>query len=185
MNILKYEDIEKKIIEIRGEKVLLDSDVATIYGVETKRINEAVKNNINKFPDGYIFELNNEDWQLLRSKISTLETIGKGKHVKYLPKAFTEKGLYMLATILKSPQATEATITIIETFAKIRQLTKTIKDLSTLQDKDYRNTLMQKSGEFFSEILDDSFETTGMETSIEINFAIMKFKHTLKKDRKH
>ena len=105
------------------------------------------------------------------------------KHSTVRPKAFSEKGLYMLATILKSPKATEATIAIIETFAKIRQLTKTIKELSIVQDKDARNDLMKNSGEIFSDILDDGFETTGTETSIEINFAVMKFKHTLKKSK--
>lgn len=90
----------------------------------------------------------------------------------------------MLATILKSSQATEATLAIIETFAKIRELTKTIKELTIIQDKDVQNKLMQKSGEIFSDILDDGFETTGTETSIEINFAVMKFKHTLKKRNK-
>jgi phage regulator Rha-like protein len=110
--------------------------IANIYGVETKRINEAVKNNINKFPDGYIIDIDETEWQLLKSKYSTSNKGGKVK----LPKAFTEKGLYMLATILKSKKATEATIAIIETFGKIRQLTKTIKDLSTVQDKEYRNS---------------------------------------------
>ena len=85
------------------------------------RVNEAVKNNPDKFPDGYIITLNNGEWETssLRSKISTLKTSGRGEHTKYPPKAFTEKGLYMLATILKSPKATQTTIAIIETFAKI------------------------------------------------------------------
>jgi phage regulator Rha-like protein len=110
--------------------------IANIYGVETKRINEAVKNNPDKFLDEYIIDIDETEWQLLKSKYSTSNKGGKVK----LPKAFTEKGLYMLATILKSKKATEATIAIIETFGKIRQLTKTIKDLSTVQDKEYRNS---------------------------------------------
>ena len=105
----------------RGQRVILDSDVARLYGVNTMRVNEAVKNNPDKFPDGYIITLNNGEWETssLRSKISTLKTSGRGEHTKYPPKAFTEKGLYMLATILKSPKATQTTIAIIETFAKI------------------------------------------------------------------
>ncbi len=177
MNIIKYENIENKIISIRDMSVILDSDVAIIYGVETKRINEAVKNNFDKFPDGYVLDIDEQEWQLLKSKYSTSIKGGKVK----LPKAFSEKGLYMLATILKSHQATEATLAIIETFAKIRQLSKTIKELTIIQDKDVQNKLMQKSGEIFSDILDDAFDTTESETSIEINFAVMKFKHTLKK----
>jgi len=90
----------------------------------------------------------------------------------------------MLATILKSRQATDATIAIIETYSKIRQLSRTINQISDSKNKVDRNNLMQKSGEIFSEILDDGFETTDTETSIEINFAVMKFKHTLKKSKK-
>jgi hypothetical protein len=106
--VIKFENIEELIIEVKGQKVLLDRDVANIYGVETKRINESVKNNPEKFPEGYIIEVDNEEWENLKSKFSTSSWGG----VRKLPKAFTEKGLYMLATILKSKKATEATITI-------------------------------------------------------------------------
>ena len=118
---------------------MLDADVAVIYGVETKRVNEAVKNNPDKFPGGYIMELDKNEWNSLKSKFSTSK---KGEKVK-LPSAFTEKGLYMLATILKSPQAT---ISIVETFSKIRELSRSIKELSTVQDKADQKSPMQKSG---------------------------------------
>jgi hypothetical protein len=111
--IIRYENIENMILTIRGEQIIIDRDVAELYGVETKRVNEAVANNPDKFPDGYIFSLDTAEWNSLRSKISTLETNGKGQHSKYKPKAFTEKGLYMLATILKSPIATKTTIAIV------------------------------------------------------------------------
>ena len=114
--LIKIENLKELIIEIRQQSVLLDSTVAEIYGVEVKRINEAVKNNPEKFPAGYVIELEKTDWDLLKSKFSTSIKGGKVK----LPSAFTEKGLYMLATILKSPQATQATISIVETFSKIR-----------------------------------------------------------------
>ncbi|WOE69033.1 ORF6N domain-containing protein [Hydrogenimonas thermophila] len=165
------------IIEIRGQKVLLDSDVAKIYDVEVKRINEAVKNNPDKFPNGYIIELNDDEWQNLKSKFLTSSWGGKRK----LPKAFTEKGLYMLATILKSKRATKATIAIIETFTKIRELSRTIKKLPSVTDKKEQQSLMQKSGEIIAEILDDSLETDESETTIELNLAVLKFKHTIKK----
>jgi hypothetical protein len=87
----------------------------------------------------------------------------------------------MISTILKSPQATQTTIAIIETFAKIKALSSTIKALSTVQDKQEQQTLMQKSGQIIAEILDDDLVTTERETTIELNFAILKFKHTLKK----
>ena len=180
MNIIKIEEIENLIIEIRGKKVLLDSDVAKIYGVETKRVNEAVKNNPEKFPEGYIIELNKEEWDNLKSKFSTSSWGGKRK----IPKAFTEKGLYMLATILKSKKATEATIAIIETFTKIRELSRTIKKLPAVADKKEQQSLMQKSGEIIAEILDNDLENTESETTIEINFAVLKFKHTIKKGKK-
>ena len=99
-DIINHDIIESKIIELREQKILLDSDVAQLYGVETKRVNEAIKNNVDKFPEGYILEITKEEWKSLKSKISTLKENGRGKHTKYIPKAFTEKGLYMLATIL-------------------------------------------------------------------------------------
>ena len=88
-DIVKIENLEKLIIEIRDEKVLLDSDIAMIYGVETKRINEAVKNNPDKFPNGYILELDKNEWNVLKPKFSTSIKGGKVK----LPTAFPEKGL--------------------------------------------------------------------------------------------
>lgn len=117
---MKLENLQDRILEIRDQKVLLDVDVAEIYGVETKRINEAVKNNPDKFPAGYIIELDKTEWDGLKSKLSTSIKGGKVK----LPTGFPEKGLYMLATILKSPQAVQATLSIIETFSKIRELSK-------------------------------------------------------------
>jgi hypothetical protein len=99
--IVSYKEVEEKIITLRGENALLDSSVAELYGVETKRVNEAVKNNPDKFPEGYIILLNSEEWNNLKSDFSSSNWGGKNK----LPNAFTEKGLYMLATILKSPRA--------------------------------------------------------------------------------
>ncbi len=176
---MKFDDLQDRIIEIRDQKVLLDVDVADIYGVETKRINEAVKNNPDKFPSGYIIELDKTEWDGLKSKFSTSIKGGKVK----LPTAFPEKGLYMLATILKSPQAVQATLTIIETFSKIRGLSRNIKTLSNIKDKTKQENLMQKSGELIASILDDDLQTSDTETSIELNFAVLKFKHTIKKKK--
>ena len=179
MSVIKIEDVQSKIIEIQGQKVLLDSDVAELYEVETKRINEAVKNNPDKFPYGYIVELSKNEWSILKSKFSTSKKGGKVK----VPKAFTEKGLYMLATILKSKVATQTTIAIIETFAKIKRLTKTIKELSIIQKGPEQQNLMKKSGQIIAEILDDNLVTNESETTIEINFAVLKFKHIIKKKK--
>ena len=176
--------VKSSIIEIRGQKVILDRDVAIIYDVETKRINEAVKNNPERFPDGYILELTKNELDSLRSNFSTLKNEGRGKHSKYLPKAFTEKGLYMLATILKSKIAVQTSIAIIETFASVKELTTTVKELSENPPKDKQQSLMQRSGEIMAELLDSDLQTEESETTIELNFAVMKFKHTIKKKKR-
>lgn len=178
--IAKFENLNDLIVELRGQKVLLDSDVAEIYRVETKRVNEAVKNNPDKFPTDYMFEISENEFSDLRSKFPT----AKFSKTRVLPKAFTEKGLYMIATILKSRQAIEATFAIIETFSKIRQLSRSIQELSVVKDKADQKALMQKSGEMIVGLFDDDLQTTGSETSIELNFAVLKFKHTIKKKKK-
>jgi len=117
-NLIKNGDVNNKIITIRNQNVILDSDVADLYGVRTMHINQAVKNNPDKFPEGYIFQVSNQDVDSLLSKNLIANVSPK---TRFLPKAFTEKGLYMLATILKSPQATQTTIAIVEAFAKLRE----------------------------------------------------------------
>ena len=112
--------IEDKIYEVRGVQVMLDSDIAKLYQVETKRVNEAVKNNLDKFPERFSWVITNEETKELRSKFSTLEIKGQGKYSKYAPRVFTEQGLYMLATILKSKVATEVSIAIMDTLVKMR-----------------------------------------------------------------
>lgn len=178
---MELQAIENKIITVRERQVILDSDIAELYGVETKRINEAVKNNPDKFPEGYILYLTIDEAISSRSKFSTLK---RGENLKYAPKAFLERGLYMLATILKSPKATETTIAIIETFAKVRELSRTITQLSEQPNKDQQKSMMQRSGELISDILSDDFQTVGTETTIELNFSVLKVRHTVKKKPK-
>ncbi|MDA8298711.1 MAG: ORF6N domain-containing protein [Deltaproteobacteria bacterium] len=178
-HMVKLETVQDKIIDIRGEKVILDSDVAALYGVETKRVNEAVKNNQDKFPEGYIFDLNKNEWDGLKSKFSTSIKGGKVK----LPTAFTEKGLYMLATIIKSPRAVQTTLDIIETYAKIRDLSRSMSRLPTA-DKAEQKSIMEKAGDILGDILDGALETTGSETTLELNLAVIKVKHTVKKGKK-
>jgi len=183
--IIGHKEVEEKILTIRGQKVLIDRDVAELYGVETREVSQAVKNNPDKFPDGYILKLDPEELDSLRSKNLILKSGGRGQHSKYPPTAFTEKGLYMLATILKSPQATETTIAIVETFTKIRELSRAIIQLPDAVEEDQQKALMQKSGEILAEILgDNSLEVSGAETTIEINFAVMKIKHTVKREKR-
>ena len=177
MEIVRFTNVEEKVIALRNMPVLLDSDVAELYGVETKRINEAVKNNPEKFPDGYIFELHKEEWSILKSKISTSSWGGKNK----LPKAFTEKGLYMLATILKGDRAVETTIEIIETFAKFRELQRNVAELSEKPEEAKQKSLMQRSGEILSDLLGNNLKATEAETSFELDFSVLKFRHSVKR----
>ena len=115
------EIIEDKIYTIRSTNVMLDRDLALLYGVETKRINEAVKNNLDKFPKDFMFELNDNEYENLKSKFSTSSWGGR----RTKPKFFTEQGVYMLATILKSKTATDVTISIMRTFTKMRHFLNT------------------------------------------------------------
>lgn len=116
--IINENSIKDKIYTIRNMQVMLDRDLAELYGVETKRINEAVKNNQDKFMDDFYFELNDLEFEYLRSKISTTSFI----KTRTNPKVFTEQGIYMLATILKSKVASQVTINLIKTFANMRKL---------------------------------------------------------------
>jgi hypothetical protein len=175
---LIFETVEQRIITLRGDKILLDSDVAELYGVETKRVNEAVKNNPDKFPQGYIFELS----QIEKTEVvENFDRFLKHKFSTTLPKAFTEKGLYMLATILKSEKATQTTLAIVETYSRIRELSRTMLELADTADKNKQKALMQQSGEIMAELLGDDLHTSGTETSIELNLAVLKFKHTIKR----
>ena len=117
--------IQNKIYTIRDLQVMLDRDLAELYGVETKRINEAVKNNQDKFPEDFLFELREEEFEILRSKVSTANFA----KTRVKPKAFTEQGVYMLATILKSKGASEATVFIIKTFASMRKFLSSNADM--------------------------------------------------------
>ena len=180
-DIIKLEDLQDRIIEIRERKVLIDADVAEIYGVETRDINKAVGNNPDKFPHGYVFELSDREKGEL---VENFHRFNRLKHSTVNPKAFPENGLYMLATILKSPQAVKATLAIIETFSKIKELSRNIKTLAEITDKKEQKDLMQKSGKIIAEILEDDLQTTDTEATIELNFAVLKFKHVIKRKNK-
>ena len=111
-------DVESKIITLRGQQVILSNHVAELYGVETREINQAVKNNPEKFPDGYIIELDKKEKEEV---IKIFDNLGNLLYSPASPKAFTEKDLYMLATILKSPRAVQTTIAIVEAYANSRR----------------------------------------------------------------
>ena len=175
-------EVENKMITLRNQQVILDSDVADLYGVETKRVNEAVSNNPEKFPKGYIWELAAEEIVALRSKISTLKKTGRGQHSKYPPKAFTEKGLYMLATILKSPKAVETTIAIVEAYAKLRELSRVMTEIPRQEENSVeQKTLLQRGGQLMEDLITDVLPVQSSETSFELNLAMLKFKHSVKR----
>lgn len=185
-------EVEDKIVEVRGQKTLLDFHVAALYGVPTKRVNEAVKNNPRKFPEGYVFELTKDESTVLRSKNSTIEASaltlesanGKGRHSKYNFKAFTRKGLYMLATCLKSDRAADATVAIVETFDKVQTLKQELLALHNETDKEKQKSKIQHFGEVLSDVVMPDLQTSETESSLEINFLIGKIKHTVKRVRK-
>lgn len=170
-------EVEKLMLNIRGKDVLIDRDVAMLYGVETRDVNKAVKNNPGKFPPGYIMGLTVCEKKQL---VENLHRFNSLKHSTSLPNAFTEKGLYMLATILKSSRAIEATIAIIETFTMARQLSRTMESLQSVEDGgEQQRGLLQKTGEILSDIVGRNLSTANTETEIEFNFAIVKIKHKI------
>lgn len=175
-------DVESKIITLRDQQVILDADVAELYGVETKRVNEAVSNNPEKFPEGYIWTIDNQEFAFLRSKFSTT----KFQMTRQLPKAFTEKGLYMLATILKSPKAVETTIAIVEAYAKLKELSRVMVAIPQAEEseagKQEQNRLLQRGGQLIDDLLTDLLPGQSRETSFELNLAMFKFRHSVKRE---
>ncbi|MFZ3092001.1 MAG: ORF6N domain-containing protein [Nitrospirota bacterium] len=119
--------IERKIYLIRNHKVLLDGELAELYGVEVKRLKRQVKRNITRFPEDFMFELRKEEYDSLRSHFGTLK---RGEHTKYLPYAFTEQGVAMLSSVLNSERAIHVNIAIMRAFVKLREMLATHKDLA-------------------------------------------------------
>ncbi len=150
--IINENSIKDKIYTIRNMQVMLDRDLAELYGVETKRINEAVKNNKDKFMDDFYFELNDFEFEFLRSKISTTSFI----KTRTNPKVFTEQGIYMLATILKSKVASQVTINLIKTFANMRKLiSKNIALFERFERIENRLTIHDKNFNLLFKALED------------------------------
>lgn len=116
----EIEELKNRIHVIRGQQVMLDKDLAELYGVEVKRLNEAVKRNIERFPEDFMFQLTVSEYDSLRSQIATLKT-GRGEHSKYLPYVFTEQGVAMLSSVLRSKTAIEVNIRIMRAFVAIRK----------------------------------------------------------------
>ena len=173
-------EVENKMITLRGQQVILDSDVAELYRVETRDINKAVKNNPGKFPVGYIFELESNEKKELVEKF---HRFNRQKHSTVMPKAFTERGLYMLATILKSPKAEETTIAIVEAYAKLRELSQVITEIPQQEENSLeQKTLLRRGGQLVEDLMSDVLPVQSSETSFELNLAMFKLKHSIKRE---
>ena len=181
LTTVSLDDVQNKIVLVRNQSVISDADIAKLYGVETKRINEAVRNNPDKFPEDYMFALTSEELQDLRTKISTTNISTKSRT---MPKVFTEKGLYMLATILKSPIAVSVTFAIIETFTKVRYLKRELVELHKETETTKQSERLKRFGEVISDIVMPDLATTETESTLELNFFIGKLKHTVKRTKK-
>ena len=180
-SLVPYDDVQQRIVVVRRQSVILDMDVAALYGVETKHVNQAVRNNRDKFPADYVFALTADEVKDLRSKFLTANLSSKSR---VLPKAFTEKGLYMLATVLKSRRAVDATFAIIETFAKVRGLKRELVELHNEKDRKRQSEKMNHFGETLADIVMPDLDTVETESSLELNFIIGKIKHTVRRIKK-
>src|SRR3989338_2582382 len=133
---IAIEVIATRILELRGKKVMLDRDLAKLYGVQVKRLKEQVKRNIKRFPEDFMFQLSWKEVESLRSQIVTLNsrsqfaTLKQGQNIKYLPYAFTEQGVAMLSSVLNSERAIQVNILIMRAFVKLRQILLTHKELA-------------------------------------------------------
>ena len=132
--LVPVEHIACSILVLRGRRVLLDAELADLYGVTTKRFNEQVRRNRERFPADFMFQLTDEEHTALRSQFATLK-LGRGHHRKYLPYAFTEHGAIMAATILNSPRAVEMSVYVVRAFVKLRELLTSNKELARRLDE--------------------------------------------------
>jgi hypothetical protein len=132
--LITIRNIERNILNIRGRRVLIDHDLAILYCVTLKRLNEQVKRNESRFPEDFMFQLTKEEWTTLRSQNATLKQ-GRGTHRKYMPFVFTEHGTVMLANILRSDMAIKASIEIVRVFVRLRELSLNYQDLTNKINK--------------------------------------------------
>ena len=181
--------VKSRMLIVRDQPVLLDRDVAALYGVQTKEINQAVRNNPDKFPEGFLLQLNNDefsDWKskILTSNLSPAEKNAIKMGVRRAPKAFTERGLYMLATVLKGELATKATLAIVNTYAQVRSVKRELLELHKEGDKKKKHALMQHFGDTLTDIVMPDPDEVETESSLELNFFIGKIKHTVRRVKK-
>lgn len=180
-DIIKIEDVKSMIVPLRGVDVIPDFLVAHLYGVQTKEVNQAVKNNPDKFPEGFIMEYSSEEKSELVKKFDRFNI----KHSSATIKGFTEKGLYMLATILKSPIATQTTLAIVNTFAEVRELKHRLLEVHDKKSQHEKELGMKRIGEILADLIMPDLETTETQSTLEFNFVIGKLKHSVTRQRKN
>jgi phage regulator Rha-like protein len=134
--------IQSRIYELRGRRIMIDSDLAELYDVETKNLKRAVRSNIERFPDDFMFELTKEEYESLRRNFFTLKKTGRGQHSKYLPYAFTQEGIAMLSGLLRSSVAIQVNINIMRAFVQMRHALLTI-NCAQLQLEQIRSEVKQ------------------------------------------
>ncbi len=171
------QDVEARMIVLRKQPVLIDRDVAELYGVQTKEVNQAVRNNPGKFPYGYVFELDKFEKDEV---VKCFDRLNSLKYSTVAPTAFTERGLYMLATILKGKRAEKTTLAIVDTFVQVRELARTMEALQNVEDGGaQQRTLLQRTGDLLADVVGHNLSTRTTETEIELNFAVVKIKHKI------
>ena len=183
----KFED---KLIKLNNQLVLLDKDVAFLYEIEPKKLRQQIKRNIEKFPKDYAYQVSDEELELMGSQnVTPSKQYFGGTN----PWVFTEKGLYMAATVLKSKNAISATFTIIETFAKIKELSRNINAIMHTTNEDIQKELAQRSNKILEEIIDiepdiledeEDGEIIETQTKFEFNLGFAKVSRSIKKIKK-
>ena len=190
VSALDINAVQSRMLTIRSQQVLLDRDVAALYGVETKEINQAVRNNPDKFPTGFIFRLDEEEFmnwksKILTSNLSNSEIAAVKMGVRRAPYALTERGLYMLATILKGEAATNATLAIVNTYAKVRSM---VRDMEALQTEkpgsSEQANLLSRAGHKLAGLIGDNLSTESTKTTIELNLALLRITHEVARKSK-
>ena len=134
ISIAPVVNLEQRIITLRGQRVMLGSDLAEMYRVPTRRLNEQVKRNLERFPEDFMFQLTMEETKTLGSLRSQIAILKRGQHSKYAPYAFTEHGAIMAATVLNSPQAIHASVYVVRAFIKMREVLMAHKDIARKVD---------------------------------------------------
>ena len=183
MDIIKFENLESKLILKNNELVLLDKDVAYLYDIEPKKLRQQLKRNIEKFPLDYAYKLTDEELDIM---VSQNVTPSKQSFGGSLPYVFTEKGLYMVSTIFKSKKAIEATFLIIETFANIKKLSRNLNSIDEHQTKEEQQALVEESNILLEKVIDIEpvvklqDDETEVETRIELNLGFMRVSKVIK-----